>query len=186
MRKIEIINVVDVEATCWLGDPPPGQVSEIIEVGLAELDPHKLEIVGARSVLCLPVDSEIGPFCTDLTTLTDEKVRAEGIEFGGVSTLLRNFHASRERIWASFGDYDRTAFERNCVRRNVPYPFGPRHINVKTLVALAFGWRHEFGMAEVLNRIGLPLIGTHHRGGDDALNIAKILIEVLRTARGRI
>ena len=26
-----LLNVVDVEATCWAGEPPAGQVSEIIE-----------------------------------------------------------------------------------------------------------------------------------------------------------
>ena len=30
----ELLNVVDVEATCWKGPPPPGAVNEIIEIGL--------------------------------------------------------------------------------------------------------------------------------------------------------
>ena len=29
-------------------------------------------------------------------------------------------------------------------------------------------------MSEALKRMGLPLEGTHHRGGDDAWNIAAI------------
>ena len=37
-RKLDQILVVDVEATCWEGDPPPGQISEIIEIGLCVLD----------------------------------------------------------------------------------------------------------------------------------------------------
>ena len=32
------LNVVDVEATCWESVPPPGQISEIIEIGLATVD----------------------------------------------------------------------------------------------------------------------------------------------------
>ena len=32
------LNVVDVEATCWLGEPPQGQSSEIIEIGLTVID----------------------------------------------------------------------------------------------------------------------------------------------------
>lgn len=186
MRSVGVINVIDVEATCWSGNPPPGEVSEIIEVGLCELDSRTLEIGKRRSVLCFPVDSEISEFCTKLTTLTDDKVRSEGIEYAGVCTLLRTFHDSKNRIWASFGDYDRKAFFENCVRRGVDYPFGPRHLNVKTLAALAFGWRAEPGMDEVLKRLGMDLVGTHHRGGDDAYNIALILREILRTARGRI
>src|SRR4051812_272830 len=38
-----LLNVIDVEATCWDGQPPPGQVNEIIEIGLCvvDLDAHE-------------------------------------------------------------------------------------------------------------------------------------------------
>ena len=186
MKDVGIINVVDVESTCWKGNPPPGEKSEIIEIGLCELDSRDLTIGGKRSVLCQPIDSIISPFCTQLTTLTDDKLRVEGVPFGAACTLIRTFHKTRDRIWASFGDYDRRMFAECCARYDVVYPFGPRHLNVKTLASLAFGWRHEFGMEEVLRRLGLPLVGIHHRGGDDAANIAVILREILLTMRGRI
>jgi inhibitor of KinA sporulation pathway (predicted exonuclease) len=42
-------------------------------------------------------------------------------------------------------------------------------------------------MSEALKQVGLPLEGTHHRGGDDACNIAAILSRVLRSGRaGRV
>ena len=34
-RDLTHIVVVDVEATCWAGDPPSGQRAEIIEIGPA-------------------------------------------------------------------------------------------------------------------------------------------------------
>jgi inhibitor of KinA sporulation pathway (predicted exonuclease) len=187
MRTIDLINVVDVEATCWPeGAVPHNQVSEIIEVGICTLNPHTLMVGQPKSLLIFPVDSVISPFCTALTTLTDDMIRASGIEFAAACLYLRQLARSRDRVWASFGDYDRNAFVKNCERRGIEYPFGPRHLNVKTLVALAFGWRHEFGMSEVLERLSMPLVGTHHRGGDDAYNIAQILRVVLESARGRI
>ena len=30
-RKLDHILVIDIEATCWQGEPPPGQRSEIIK-----------------------------------------------------------------------------------------------------------------------------------------------------------
>jgi hypothetical protein len=30
--------VVDVEAACWVGDPPAGQTNEIIEIGITVVD----------------------------------------------------------------------------------------------------------------------------------------------------
>jgi inhibitor of KinA sporulation pathway (predicted exonuclease) len=59
------------------------------------------------------------------------------------------------------------------------YPFGPSHINVKTLFALKHKLGHELGMAGALKYLNIELEGTHHRGKDDARNIAKILWQTL-------
>jgi inhibitor of KinA sporulation pathway (predicted exonuclease) len=40
-------------------------------------------------------------------------------------------------------------------------------------------------MEQALELLNLPLEGTHHRGGDDAWNIAAILSELLLQARAR-
>jgi inhibitor of KinA sporulation pathway (predicted exonuclease) len=114
-RKLDRILVIDVEATCWEGEPPPGQTSEIVEIGLCVLD---------------------------------------------VATLAR------------------------VERLGIPYPFGPTHLNVKSLLAVARAWPREVGMSEALKREGLPLEGTHHRGVDEAWNIAAILGRLLRASRG--
>ena len=37
-NPLDRILVIDVEATCWEGDPPPDQEREIIEIGLCILD----------------------------------------------------------------------------------------------------------------------------------------------------
>jgi inhibitor of KinA sporulation pathway (predicted exonuclease) len=78
---------------------------------------------------------------------------------------------------------DRKQFERNCSEYGIAYPFGPTHLNVKTLAAVACGWVGEVGMREALMRIGLTLEGTHHRGDADAWNVAAILSRVLRLCR---
>ena len=61
--------------------------------------------------------------------------------------------------------------------------FGPTHLNVKNLAAVSYGWSREVGMSEALRRLGLPLEGTHHRGGDDAWNIAGLLCHLLQRIR---
>ena len=50
--------------------PPPGQRSEIIEIGLCVVDVARLERIEKRCMLVRPVRSEISEFCTQLTTLT--------------------------------------------------------------------------------------------------------------------
>ena len=81
------------------------------------------------------------------------------------------------------GDYDRRQFERVCDAQNVGYPFGPSHLNVKSLFAAAIGADHEVGLDGAYKRLGQTLEGTHHRGDDDAWNIAGILCQLLKTMR---
>ncbi|MGQ9589027.1 MAG: exonuclease domain-containing protein [Planctomycetota bacterium] len=181
-RKLKKIVVVDVESTSWAGEPPPGEESEVIEIGACLLDPRTGERSGRESILVAPRRSSVSEFCTRLTTLRQEDVAA-GLPFGEACAALRARFRTKERVWASYGDYDRRMFERECVAEGVEYPFSAGHLNVKTLFALACGLSHEVGMAKALAHLGLPLEGTHHRGADDAWNVAAILAEILRSAR---
>lgn len=181
-RKLDTIVVVDVESTCWPGEPPPGEESEVIEIGACLLDPRTGERSGRESILVAPRRSSVSEFCTRLTTLRQEDVLG-GAAFREACAILRARFRTKERVWASYGDYDRRMFERQCAAEGIDYPFSAGHLNVKTLFALASGLSHEVGMAKALAHLGLPLEGTHHRGADDAWNVAAILAEILRSAR---
>lgn len=177
-KKLDKILVVDVEATCWEGAPPPGQESEIIEIGLCLLEVASGQRSDTQSILVKPERSEVRPFCTQLTTLTQEEVD-RGMTFKAACLLLQQKFASKNRVWASYGDYDRRQFQKQCEAFAVNYPFGPTHINVKNLFAIAHGLADEVGMAKALELRRRPLEGVHHRAGDDAWNIAGILSELL-------
>lgn len=181
-KRLDQILVVDVESTCWEGEPPPGQQSEIIEIGLCPLEVASLRVVEKRSILVNPQHSQVSEFCTQLTTLTAQDLVA-GIPFPEAVRLLKREYHSQQRLWASWGDYDRRQFERVCKLYRVGYPFGQSHLNVKTLFATAWGLPYEVGMPTALGKLDFPLEGTHHRGHDDAGNIARILAELLRRTR---
>jgi len=181
-KKPDQILVVDVESTCWEDDPPAGQESEIIEIGLCILDVVSLQRLEKRSILVRPERSTVSVYCTALTGLTQADVE-NGISLREACRILRQEYRSKERVWASYGDYDRRQFERNCHARGIAYPFGPTHLNIKSLFAVVHALPREVGMARALEMLGLPLEGTRHRAGDDAWNIACILAELLRRSR---
>ncbi|MBQ0963324.1 exonuclease domain-containing protein [Streptomyces sp. RK23] len=176
-----LLNVIDLEATCWDGQPPPGEVSEIVEIGLAVVDLHARERVGRHRILVRPTRSRVSAFCTELTGITQAEAD------GGVSlavacdTLVRE-HGAGARPWASWGDYDRKQFVRQCAADGVPYPFGHpaerAHTNAKAVFTVAHGLRRRPGMAQALEIAGLPLTGRHHRGVDDAWNIAALVLRL--------
>jgi inhibitor of KinA sporulation pathway (predicted exonuclease) len=182
-RKLDQILVVDVEATCWSGSPPEGEESEIIEIGICTLDVVTGERLDKRSILVKPEHSKISEFCTQLTGLTQKQVNKNGVSFEKACALLEREYLARKRIWASYGDYDRTIFQRQCEARSIEYPFSTSHINVKSLFALFYALPYEVGMTRALEMVGLELEGTQHRGGDDAWNIAGIFSALLLRQR---
>ena len=180
-KLLDKIIVIDLESTCWDGPPPDGQVSEIIKIGVATVDVASLQRADKQSILLRPVRSQISDFCTRLTTLTPDHFASAGSLADATKTLKKQFR-SHDRLWASWGDYDRRQFERVCKELDVAYPFGISHLNVKTLFAVTHGLDHEIGMDAACQHAGLPLEGTHHRGADDAWNIAALLATLLRSA----
>ena len=183
VRKIPSnVLIIDVEATCWEGNAPQGQESEIIEIGLCTVNTASGKRGEKRSILVKPERSRVSVFCTQLTSLTQQQVE-QGISFAEACSLLQRDYASKESLWISYGDYDRRQFERQCQSYHVPYPFSSNHINLKLLFALLQGLPTQVGMAEALRLLHLPLEGIHHRGDDDAWNIAEILTELMRRNR---
>lgn len=181
-QKIDQIIVLDLESTCWEGNPPPGQEREIIEIGVCLLDVKTGQRHKKCSYLVRPERSTVSPFCTQLTTLTQEQVD-QGILFSEAIEHLRREYAPAERTWASYGDYDRVMLQQQCMDRRVHYPFNRTHINVKNLLAVGMNLPHEVGLDRALEMLNLPLEGTHHRGDDDAWNIAAILNLLLKRIR---
>jgi inhibitor of KinA sporulation pathway (predicted exonuclease) len=112
-----------------------------------------------------------------LTGLTQDEVDG-GLPFGDACRLLAAEHASGARPWASWGDYDRHQFTRQCGASRTPYPFGRRHTNAKAVFTEVHGLRKRPGMAQALDIAGLPLEGRHHRGEDDAWNIAALVLHL--------
>ncbi|SEQ09281.1 3'-5' exonuclease [Flavobacterium urocaniciphilum] len=179
-KLLDKIIVVDIEATCWEGKLPEGMISDIIEVGVCLLDVETGEISDNRGILIKPERSTISSFCTELTTITPELIEQEGVSFDDALHILKKDYKSQSRAWASFGAYDLRQFQKQCLSLSKTYPFGPSHINVKSLFALKNKLGHELGMDGALKFLNIPLEGTHHRGVDDAKNIAKILREILK------
>ena len=180
MRKdLSKILIVDVEATCWEGQPPGGETSEIIEIGCALYDLNLGKVVKKEGILIRPSFSTVSPFCTQLTTITTELLNDQGVTFQHAVAKLTEEYSTKHLTWGSWGDYDRKAFEKNSELFKTPYPFGSTHLNIKNLFALKYRLQKEVGMERALGMLNLPLIGTHHRGVDDSVNIASLFKALL-------
>jgi len=176
--KRDMVLLIDLEATCWKGHPPEGMKSEIIEIGISAVDYKTKEIRLRDTIIVKPEYSEVSDFCTELTTLTQEYLDEHGVSFAEACKILETKFKTRDRIWMSFGNYDKNQFQKDCTNKNVKNPFGRTHINLKPLFSFAYGLNRDMGVGQALDHLGMDFEGTAHRGIDDAENIARILQKV--------
>lgn len=183
MNRPRHFHVVDFEATCSNDDSVPREEMEIIEVGAVMVDGETLQSVGEFQSFVRPVRHPLlTPFCRELTSITQAEVDAAP----PFAAVLRQWQSWAEEfegsILCSWGTYDRNQLQQDCHYHAIAYPFTPEHINLKAEFSQRIGQRRRFGMAEALSRSGLTLEGTHHRGLDDARNIARLLPLILGEA----
>lgn len=178
IRKDKIV-IVDLEATCWEGfHAPEGQENEIIEIGICLFDPSDDAISHARGILVKPEESIISEFCTELTTITPELVEEEGISFKQALRILEQDYDTRNRLWGSWGNFDRKFLQTQCRRRDMRYPMSQKHSNLKRVYQSTEG--QYIGLAHAMSKLSIEPLGTAHRGVDDAFNTARVLSHLVR------
>ena len=190
-KTVKIINVIDIEATCWKpGDKPKDEEMDIIEVGICEVrrvSPNDIEACKfdiwtpgtASTIIVTPTTSKISDYSLSISGITQEEINESGISFVESVYRLKETYYTFNRTFASWGDYDRKQFERQCKRENIFYPFGTTHLNVKNLFAISTGIAKEVSVSKALTMLGMKFEGKQHRGMDDSINIARILCWIL-------
>jgi len=172
--------IIDLEATCWKNVMDFTKM-EIIEIGAVKLAGDSLDVLGELPCFVRPVDSpELSEFCKELTSITQQDVDAAET-FDIVFPKLLAWIGEEDYKIVSWGNYDMKQFVIDCQRHDLEMPekFEQEHINLKKEFA-KLKHRRPCGMKQALRMLDLPLEGTHHRGIDDARNIAKIAQIVFR------
>lgn len=171
--------IFDLEATCWQ-DRRASEQMETIEIGAVEVDENG---VAQNEFGCFVrpfAHPKLSEFCTQLTSITQSEVDGAESFAQAFARFVAWVEASDEPFaLVSWGAYDPRQLQTDCARSGVEYPATFwRHINLKKVFGAAQGVKPP-GMKRALEMLGLPLEGTHHRGIDDARNIAAIAARLL-------
>jgi 3'-5' exoribonuclease 1 len=179
LEDFPFVLVVDLEATCDDRNRKPNLVPkeemETIEIGAVLVDTRTLEPVSELGMFVRPVrHPRLTAFCVQLTSITQADVDG-AVLFPEAVANVERFLAGRRVLFGSWGDYDRNQLAQDAAYHRVGLPFTQHHLNLKKRFSEQLGEPKRFGMDGALRRVGLTLEGTHHRGIDDARNIARLL-----------
>jgi len=176
MNEYSFFLVIDLEATCCDQRSIRREETEIIEIGAVMVSADTLDVVDDFSSFVRPVrHPRLTAFCTELTSITQEQVDSAKRLREVFDQFVAWANGFQGFLFCSWGDYDRNQITRECRINGIPYPFGADHLNLKKRFSERQNLRKKFGMAAALKLAGLELDGTHHRGIDDARNIARLL-----------
>ncbi|WP_449399684.1 exonuclease domain-containing protein [Chryseobacterium wanjuense] len=81
---------------------PPGQKTDIIEIGICELNRITKAISRKQSIYVIPERSKINKFCTDLTGITPQLIEEKGMYFEEACEKIRDEYDSTLLTWAGF------------------------------------------------------------------------------------
>ncbi|CAF1028119.1 unnamed protein product [Adineta steineri] len=187
-QQFEYIAVVDFEATCE--DQQDNYQNEIIEFPVVLINVQQQTIVDKFQSYCRPIINPIlSKFCTDLTGIEQHQVDSAPtfVEvLHNVETWLNErkllLPANKHTFaFATDGPWDFTKFlQLQCQLSSIPYPqWATEWIDLRKEFAHFYSVK-RCGINKMLAKLGLTFDGRPHSGIDDATNIARIGLELLK------
>lgn len=176
--------VIDFEATCCNKGTVPREHMEIIEVGAVMVEAQTFAVVDEFQTFIRPVrHPRLTPFCVSLTSIEQKDVDSAPL-FGEAIQQFKQWLYRYDRfVFCSWGDYDLKQLKQDCEFHKLPYPISAPHLNVKRLMAERQGLAKKPGLGDAVRMAKMTFQGSHHRGIDDARNIARLLPFIFGTAR---
>jgi inhibitor of KinA sporulation pathway (predicted exonuclease) len=172
--------VLDLEATCSDQETFDRREMEIIEIGAVMVEANSLALIDEFQTFVKPVrHPTLTEFCKSLTSITQAQVDQAPSYPEAIAALTGWLAQYPNSVFGSWGDFDRRQFKQDSSFHNLPYPIPFPHINLKKVFRKTQELSRRFDMKEALKLAEIELEGTHHRGIDDARNIAKLLPYIL-------
>lgn len=166
--------IVDLEATCEKDNR--NFVNEIIEIGAVKINSQGLIESEFNEFIKPKKNPELSEFCKKLTTINQEDIdNAE--KFPTVLDKFKDWIGNDDFILCSWGFYDRKQLVQDMEEYNICSDWlKGKHISLKHqhMKYVIKKNKRPVGMGKALKTANLPLVGTHHRGIDDARNISQI------------
>ena len=180
-----MIIVCDLEATCWTAEVDPelrknqDDECEIIEIGAVRVHPETWHQLDSYEGFVQATLHPLSPFCTELTSITQAMSDAGDAYPDAWAKFVEWIGVPLEEVtFISWSSFDQNQFRREARRHGLPEPAWT-WVDAKRHYCDWRKWslkdKGRWGLNRAVRMAGLDWVGRHHRGIDDAINIARLL-----------
>ena len=168
--------IIDFEATCADDGSIRQEEMEIIEIGAVLQNSDTLEIESEFQTFVRPQRHPVlTPFCTKLTSIQQQDLE-DAPEFPDALDQMKQWlEPYDDYLFCSWGSFDRNQLKLDCAYHQCEPFLALDHMNLKVAFSRVLSTRRRFGLSNAVTRMGLEFEGDHHRGIDDARNIARVV-----------
>ena len=155
-------------------------VQEIIEIGAVRVDGYG-EVQGIFDSFVRPVmNPYLSSFCKELTSIQQSDVE-RARRFPEVVEDFQDWAEmwDEDYVLCAWGEFDQKMLINDCRLHKIDYDWTDSHINLKEQYREIKRLRQTRGLKAVVESEGFEFVGTHHRGIDDARNLALIFTKYL-------
>lgn len=173
--------IFDLEATCEDKTIKNKFDRETIEIGTVKIVNGK--IIDEFQAFIQPIrNKKLTDFCIELTHITQEQVDSAP----RFQEAIYNFceWAGEDAEFLSWGIYDKKQLEKDSKCFGMEVNWISKHRNIKEEYQLVKGLSRAVSTVTAMEIEKLKFEGLHHRGIDDARNIAKIYLKVIDENKG--
>jgi len=117
-----------------------------------------------------------------LTGITSEMAKKGSIFEEVINSISKRY--SKKLVWTGWGN-DRDIFLEQCEAAKINSPFGKDYINWGYM----FHWRNYplierkiISLEKALNIYGMNFIGQKHRAKDDAFNLGRLVLKMIKVS----
>jgi inhibitor of KinA sporulation pathway (predicted exonuclease) len=172
--------IYDLEATCWQTEAERiGRTQEVIEIGAVKINEYGKIQSRFESFIRPVIHPQLSDFCKQLTSITQIEVN-QADTFPVVIEDFKDWIGlsnNEEYLLCSWGFFDQKIFSKNCLLHELEDLWTREHISLKHQYPRIKGIGNSIGLKNAVEREGFEFEGAHHRGIDDAINLAKIFLK---------
>ena len=168
--------ILDLEATCWdinINNKP----LETIEIGAIKYDSEYSKVSEFNCFVKPIMEPLLSQFCKNLTSINQHDIDNAKKFSEAVFEFQKWIDTSEEYLLCSWGFYDKKQLLFDCNLHEINTNWLFNHISLKHQYAKLKNLIRPIEMEAALKLENIFLDGVHHRGIDDARNIAKIFLK---------